>query len=870
MLSWLFKKRPGPAATATAPTAGTVLHARQPVERKLPQAEIARAEWARWLAAAQGDDEALLQVVQAAAPLDIRCAAVAALRSDDALKRAERALRGHDSRVHRAARLRWVAAVAQREARARAQALIDTATVLAGEALPAANHLVALDRDWQALDANLLGADQHAAFTELRGRLNATVQVQGEQQQRVHRWLIEAGQALTGLQPAAAHDAADGERRCEAATALRASRPAVPTTAALDQALQAALEAAQRAATRAEEARQRELAAAEVDAIAPETAAIAAPVRPALNNSPEQLRQLDELMNRAEAALAAGRVAELQHHLHAVDAALHGMNIATLTDAVRARRQALHAERARLRDWQQWSGAQAIDALVAEADALAALTLAAADPEASAAPKLHLKTHAASIQALRLRWGETGRAGASADPSRWQRFDAALQTAHQPVAAQQALMKAARHDNLRARQALLDALDALDAVPAPPVATQGATQVATQADGGAANGKALLHALGDFQLAWRQLGPVEHTVPASAKSALLQRLNMSVERIEAPLREARRVAEALREQLIVRAEALASELARNPALRDAAPRIRELQAEWQHRARLMPLARAAEGALWARFKSATDAVFAQREAGFNARDAELRANLAAREALLGRLSSLDGNASAAEVQRTLGDVDRAWRQPMELPGSAGASIDTRFRSARAAVVQALAHSEQRRWQARCDTLAAKLGLCAEREAAASGEPEAAAPGEPEAAAPGASDLASRWAAHDALPPAWQQALDDRWLQPVAPGPLTEAALGDALLQLEAALDMPATPELQAARRGLKLQALKATLEGRASHEANPEIERAQWLAAALRQGVPGAAHAERLRAVIAAWRRLPPGPDPADGSDRTR
>ena len=860
MLSWLFKKRRSLVATATATTVGTVLRAPEPVERKLLQAEAAqaaRADWETRLAAAQGDDDALLQVVQAAAPLDLRCAAVAALCSEDALKRAERALRGHDSRVHRAAKLRWVAAVAQREARARAHALIDAATALAGEALPAANHLVALDRDWQALDASLLDADQHAAFTELRGRLNATVQARGEQQQRAHRWLIEAGQARAGLQPDAAQDAEASARRCEAAMALRATRPDVPATVALDQALQAAIEAAQQAATRAEEAHQSALAAVAVDAIAPELAAItAAPARPASSNSPEQRRQLDalidDLISRAEAALAVGRVAELQHHLHELDTALHGINIATLSDSVRARRQALHAEWSRLRDWQQWGGAQAIDALLAQADALAALTLAAADPQATAAPKLHLKTHAASIQALRLRWGETGRAGATADPSRWQRFDAALQTAHAPVAAQQALLKAARHDNLRARQALLDALDA---APAPATRSDMAPD-ATPADAGPPDWKERLRALGDFQLAWRQLGPVEHTVPAGAKVALLERLHASLERIEAPLREARREAEALREQLIVRADMLAADVARNPALRDAAPRVRELQAEWQHQARGLPLARAAEGALWARFKAATDAVFAQREAAFNARDAELAANLAAREALLARLSSsaADADAGADDVRRTLGEVDRAWRAPIELPGAAAASIDARFRSARAAVVQALEQSERRRWQARCDTLAARLGLCEEREAAA----------------PGGPDLSPRWAAHDALPPAWQQPLEQRWTQPVAPGPLTESALDEVLLQLEAALDMPATPQLQAARRGLKLRALKAALEGRVSPEANPETERTQWLAAALRQGLPGAANADRLHAVIAALRRLQPGPDFADAPNRAR
>ena len=194
MLGWLFKKRHGPAAAASA----TDLQAPAPVERKLPQAEAARAalvDGAARPASAQGDDDALLRLAQTAVLLDIRCAAVAALRTEAVLKRAERELRDHDSRVHRAAKLRLVAAVAQLAARARAQALIDTATGLAGEALPAANHLVALDRDWRSLDASLPGADQHAAFIELRGRLNATVQAQGELQQRVHRWMIEAGQA---------------------------------------------------------------------------------------------------------------------------------------------------------------------------------------------------------------------------------------------------------------------------------------------------------------------------------------------------------------------------------------------------------------------------------------------------------------------------------------------------------------------------------------------------------------------------------------------------------------------------------------------------------------------------------------------------
>ena len=864
MLSWFFKKRAGVAATGTVAAVRPVAPPKG--ESKSQQAEAARAEWAARLEAAQGDDAALWRVAQTASLLDIRCAAVAALQTEAALKQAERALRSHDSRVHRAAKLRLVAAVAQREARARAQTLIETATLLAGEALPAANQLVALDRDWQALDASLLSPAQRTAFAEMRDRINASVHAHGEAQHRVHCWVVEARQALTALQAGVNAAGDDMARRCEAAALLRLSRPDVPATAVLDQALAAALDtlrlAAQRteqqAATRADdEAHQAQLEL--TNTARPEPAAtVESPPRPRLANiaGPEALRQLDGLLDQSEAALASGRVGELQQRLHAVDAAFQGLNGATLDDTRRARRQALHAERARLQDWQQWGGAQATDALVAEAVELAEATLAAADPEAIAAPKLHLKTHAASIQALRLRWNDIGRLGARAHQSLWQRFDTALQTAYQPVAAQQALMKAARHDNLLARQALLDALDALDAMPAPPVATlaaaQAATQAATQADDGAAAWKALLRALGEFQLAWRQLGPVEHTVPASAKSALLQRLNTSVERIEAPLREARRRAEAMRDQLIVRAEALAGELARNPALRDAAQRVRELQAEWQQQARALPLARAVEGDLWARFKAATDAVFAQRDAAFTALDAELSANLAAREALLARLSSSTADASADEVRRTLVEVDRAWRQPMELPNAAAGSIEARYQSVRAAVVQWLAEGKQRRWQAQCDTLLAKLRLCDEREAAAAEE----------------GDLTRRWTAHDALPPAWQQALEQRWLQPVAPGPLAESAMEDVLLKLEAALDVPAAPALQAARRGLKLRTLKDTLEGRGPHEANAESQRTEWLAAALRQAVPGAARAERLRAVIAALRRSVPGQDAAEVAKR--
>jgi hypothetical protein len=881
MLSWLFKKRGGVGAPTAAPSPQAAAQPPRAVElqahSKAKPAEDTSALWLPQLESARGDDAALLRIVQAAPVLEIKLAAVEALTGEDTLKQAERELRGHDRRVHRTAKRRLEAAVAQREARTRAQALIASAAALAGVSPVPANRLVALDRDWQALDPALLDPAQVRGFSDLRDRLNTAVREHGEQQQLLRRWTADATQALSDLKTrcreAAAHGGADDVAAYrEAAQALRASRPDALAAFELDAALQAALHSATqlelRLAWLAALGSCAETAPATADALTPQQAwhdfaplpdpeladllnqrfeqwqQAHAPARPAAKEPPpappagpplpsaEQRQHLGTLLGQAEAALADGQLGVMQQHLQAIDAALEPLDGVMPGEKLRSRHQALLAERGRLKGWQQWGGGRARDDLTAEAEELARITLAAAAPDTPDAPKLHLKAHGEAIQALRKRWKELDRLGAPASQALWQRFDAALQAAHQPVAAQQAALKAAREENLSARETLLATLDALPTEPASP-ADEDVT----------AHWKERSRALDRFHTAWRQLGPIEHTVPAAARSALQQRLRDSVARIEAPLQEARRAAEARREQLIVRAEALLQELREHPQMRDALPRLRELQAEWQQHALALPLARAAENALWTRFKAATDALFAQREAAFSARDAELAAKLAAREALLARLSALTRDTPVAEIERALGEADRAWRQAVELPRGTAAAVDARFREARAAALQCLSSQAQQRWQADIDTLAAKLALCEERESATAGDD---------------ADLAARWAAQGALPAPWEQALAQRWSQPAGPGPLPEAAFDELLLQLEAALELPATPQWQAARRELKLRALKDTLEGRASAPSGP-ARQAEWLAAALRQRGATAPQRERLHALLAALRHAAPG-----------
>ncbi|MEQ1806629.1 MAG: DUF349 domain-containing protein, partial [Burkholderiaceae bacterium] len=450
-------------------------------------------------------------------------------------------------------------------------------------------------------------------------------------------------------------------------------------------------------------------------------------------------------------------------------------------------------------------------------------------------PKLRLKAHADAIQDLRRRWKELDRLGAPANQTLWKRFDAALHIAHEPVAAQLAALKAQRQANLATREALLAELEALPAQPG-----------SDDSETVAAFWKEQARALENFQRAWRPLGPLEHTVPTGARSAIQQRLASSVERVEAPLQAARGVAEGVRRQLIERAEALVEDVKRQPELRDAFARVRELQAAWQHSARQVTLLRGVESALWSRFKGATDAVFTQRDAAANARDTELAANLAAREALLQRLEALSSNTPATDIERTLADVDREWRMAGEPPRGTLHALEARLHQAHAAALRALSASGQAAWQATCDGAVARLALCEEREAAALDE----------------ADLAQRWAAQDALdirlPAAWQQAFAQRWSTSAQATAKSDAALDEWLVHLEASLDLPASPERLAARRALKLRALKDTLEGRGAPAVDAK-HRAEGLVTLLRSRCGDPALRERLRTLLAALRAAPPG-----------
>jgi DNA repair protein SbcC/Rad50 len=338
------------------------------------------------------------------------------------------------------------------------------------------------------------------------------------------------------------------------------------------------------------------------------------------------------------------------------------------------------------------------------------------------------------IDGLRKRWKDIDRLGGATNQRLWTRFDAALKAAYEPVAAHQAQLKARRQENLAAREQLLAQLDA-QALPSGSAAMESAEAnepdaalsvaqdtAATPQHNDDTAWKDVARALEAFQLAWRKLGPLEHTVPHKARTALQARLQASIARLEAPLSQVRQSAQAQREQLVQRAQALANSAG---GVRDPKVALRDLQSEWQHQARALPLPRAAEVALWNAFRAACDAVVAQRDAAHQAREAELLANQARREALIAGLQALTPQSPAELIKRSLADADAQWRVALQVPRAQVQVLEAQFLSAREQAARHLADQGRLTWHAGCDALSTRVSLCEQLEAT-SGQAQAGA------------------------------------------------------------------------------------------------------------------------------------------------
>lgn len=577
----------------------------------------------------------------------------------------------------------------------------------------------------------------------------------------------------------------------------------------------------------------------------------------------QQALALADGVAQAETALDAGQLADAHRLLMGIDAQLQA---ADAPIALQTRIATAQARLAQLRGWQHWAGGRARDELVQQAEALAAATVRGdgrvdGNAEADGAvvaevARLSIRQRAEVIQTLRQRWKEIdGQSGpGTGGRALWQRFDAALQAAGEPVAAHVAAQRAAREANLSARQQLLEFLEAVgETTGAEPAASPGevnppddAAQPQTPAEPPAPGfdlPRRLATALDRFHVEWRKLGPIEHTVPRQARAALVERMEAAVHRVQAPLEAARAAAGAQRQALVARARTLAGDAPGRG--RDLVGEVRALQAEWQRHAKALPLARAHEQALWSDFKAAIDAAFAAREAAYSAREAEFEAHAAERTALIERLRPRPGDSPATQ-RRTLAEVDAAWQRCGPAPRDRADALEAQFRAAREGLRQCSAEGEQRAWQATCDALDAKLALCKVREQRIA-----------EGAALDVEATTASWSTLPALPAPLEDAMRRRAGLAQADGTDAAPDVDDLLLQIETAWDLPTPPAFESARRERKLLALKDSLEGRrpvAPKALGPVAAMARLLS---RADLDAGQH-DRLAAVLAEWRRRGP------------
>ncbi len=866
MLDYLFKKDATPTPTPdSAPQPNTVPTALSPEDLQA---------WHSKIQAAASDDTTLLQLAHEAPAAELKLAAIEALTHENAFKQAMHDFREHDKRLYRAAKTRWEAASGTRVAADEATALIAGARTLLAQELIPVNRVVELDQAWAAVNHALLDTAVAAEFSDISAQLAHRVRSQGEHAQALTRWqsavdnamaaliaslpdiaqgitppgeseslavaLLDLVQHVPDASDARCHDKRDAANRMLALASSVAQRAAflqsLPASGIVDEAHEKQMieqwrgfpELSEGAlhttlATRfadwrnaSTEERQREHDTQSTQDRARRT-----------EQNKQRLSAIQRDVEAAEAAQAGGHVADLTRLLNTID---HALKRGAVNAALSQRIEILRAEQRRLQDWQRWGGRQGREQLVAEAQVMAT----------QAGEKIAIKAHAEAIDKLRERWKELDKLGGASSQALWLTFDGALEAAYAPVAAHLEKLKQARTENLAAREGIVTGLIEAAAKHFPPAPVEATPDKP--------DWRAVSQTLDEAQVAWRKLGPVEHTVPRKAlqgDKAVTARYAAAVQTLSTPLKAAYGDARSQREQLIAGATTLA---ASDVSARDVIDKVRKLQTQWQAVAKAMPLPRRDENALWMAFKSSTDSIFTARDAARAAGEAAFNAKQQARAAIIERVAALARATTAADIKRAMAEADTEWRAAEEVPRPQAAKLDARYRAARDAASARIGELATHAAQARYEALLTAMALCGERESSDANS----------------DDLETRWNVIEQFPETWKARLEARFRgsQPAssAAAPAAKASsknsvetLPDILLNLEVACSIESPEVFHAARQRLKILALKNAMEGRQNVATTPaDIER--WLLAAAATPRPDDISRDRLLKIVTAVR----------------
>ncbi|SDY19734.1 protein of unknown function [Collimonas sp. OK242] len=487
--------------------------------------------------------------------------------------------------------------------------------------------------------------------------------------------------------------------------------------------------------------------------------------------------QIAEALDGLEKALEDGALQvamDFDKILRAIDFKLRKPNASQSSRLAQAR-----GELTRLQGWARWGGNVSREELTKAAQELPLQALAPAEL-------------AKKIGSLRARWKSLDGNSGPAPKILWEGFDAACTSAYAPVAAhfqQQAEQRQANQANART---LIDEV-------------QQHAQAMLSAEA-APDWKAVAQYCQQKQQAWKNLGPINR----SEKKTLDNSFSTAIETLLAPLAQQQDIEIARREKLI-------AEAAQLPAnQRDTAERVKELQQRWQEQAKALPLPRQDEQELWLRFRSACDAIFAQRKEAASSADAERRDNLHLREEQCAVLeAALDR--PQPELPKILQQAQQEWARSGPVPRALQAQIDARFQAALGALQARLDQSRQQAAQAQADALRDKLILCQQVEASIVHADAGSAGSQAE------SDWRGSWQALPKLAPAFEKVVAARFERALQNSGNYAAtlenqrpALQQELLRAEILAGIESPAALSRERLQLQVEVLQASLKAGAS------------------------------------------------------
>lgn len=279
-------------------------------------------------------------------------------------------------------------------------------------------------------------------------------------------------------------------------------------------------------------------------------------------------------LEKLEHDLEQGCLADAEAAAKALDGAISGIQ---LRGKMESRLQQANAQLANLRGWALWGTQQVREELISAAEQL---LIDASNVD-------HLEQ---GVKGLREKWKQLNVHGESTK-SQWERFDAALEKAYQPVAARHAAENARLTDARKAKMALCDECESYF------------SSIVWES----VDYKVLETFRQDMLRRWRASEQGSFRDERTLRKRLDKLLNIIDQRLEAI-----RATKCERfEQLIAEAEALRelSDIGR------AITKVKALQGSWKEQQAIpVLLNRRDEQKLWQRFRAACDEVFAQRDA----------------------------------------------------------------------------------------------------------------------------------------------------------------------------------------------------------------------------------------------------------------